>query len=91
MPWGPSRVVGNADHTPRDHIHVYEPAEMPNVEVQLEDGTWVEGEGRMHWQGRETGVWWIQVRHRAEPNTRMINRFLADRVRPTTVRREPSG
>lgn len=67
----------------RDQIHVYEPHLMPNVEVQLEDGTWAAGEARMRWQDADTGVWWYQVQWRPPgTHTRKIDRYPADRLRP---------
>lgn len=75
----------------RQAIHVYPPGEMPDVEVELDDGTWAVGEARMRWQDSETGIWWYQVQWRPPgTHTRKISRFPADKIRPDTTERGPT-
>jgi hypothetical protein len=63
----------------RTQVHVYEPAERPDVEV-LVDGQWLAGEARMRWF--EDGAWWWNVQWRpAGTQTRRLDGFREERVR----------
>ena len=57
--------------------------DRPDVEVQLDDGTWAPGEARMRWQD-DAETWWFNVQWRPPgENTRKLDNFPAERVRPT--------